>query len=81
MNDAITALIGLWIIVLILMELSHRKLNRRRTQLKSAFAEAFIEWAESCDWLGYDEIPTPMYFDLVDRLDFAALPERLKGDK
>ncbi len=68
MNDTIIALTALWIIVLILMELSHRKLNRRRMQLKNAFAEAFTEWAESCDWLGYDEIPATMYFDLVARL-------------
>ncbi len=60
--------IALWIITLILMELSHRQLNRRRAQMKSAFAEAFTEWANSCDWLGYDEIPATMYFDLENRL-------------
>ncbi len=71
MTNTIIALIGMWIIVLILMELSHRKLNRRRAQMKSSFAEAFTEWANSCDWLGYDEIPTTMYFDLVERLALA----------
>ena len=71
MTDTITALIALWIIALVLMALSHRQLNNRRAQLKNAFAEAFTEWANSCDWLGYDEIPTTMYFDLVDRLTAA----------
>ncbi len=71
MTNAITALIGIWITVLILMELSHRQINRRRAQLKNSFAEAFTEWANSCDWLGYDEIPTTMYFDLVERLALA----------
>jgi len=64
----IEIVIALWIVTLIIMELSHRQLNRRRKQLKNAFAEAFTEWSNSCDWLGYDEIPTSMYFDLVDRL-------------
>ena len=74
---AIIALLVLWVGLLAVMELSHRGLNRRRSQMKSAFAEAFTEWAESCDWLGYDEIPTEMYFDLAARLE-TALPEYLK---
>ena len=68
MSNAITLLIAFWIITLILMELSHRHLNDRQSQMKNAFAEAFTKWSNSCDWGGYDEIPASMYFDLVERL-------------
>jgi len=80
MTDTIIILIGLWITVLILMEISHRKLNHRRAQLKNAFAEAFTEWANSCDWVGYREIPTEMYFDLANRLETAALLDQSRRE-
>jgi hypothetical protein len=73
MSEWIVVLLGLWIVILGLMAISHRQLNRRQTQMKNAFATAFKEWAESCDWMGYDEIPTEMYFDLANRIETAAL--------
>lgn len=65
----VIAFMVLWIVLLVIMEFSHRQLNSRRSQMKNAFAEVFKEWAESCDWMGYREIPTEMYFDLANRLE------------
>lgn len=36
---------------------------------RAAFRRVFNEWADSCDWAGYPEIPQAMYENLKDRLD------------
>ena len=51
-----------------LLQLSMTRRQQRIRDQKNAFATAFREWSDSCDWVGYREIPASMYFDLVEKL-------------